>query len=79
MGESGKVYGVDHIDQLVKDSLANIRRGNPELLEKDRIKIVSKCNVVHLQNHVYCITCMQNMIAFMSMVPGVFFCLCLIL
>ena len=45
MGETGKVYGIDHIDQLVKDSLANIKRGNPELLEKDRVKIVSKYNV----------------------------------
>lgn len=42
VGETGKVYGIDHIDQLVKDSLANIKRGNPELLETDRIKIVSK-------------------------------------
>ncbi|KAJ7351928.1 Protein-L-isoaspartate(D-aspartate) O-methyltransferase [Desmophyllum pertusum] len=40
VGETGKVYGIDHIDQLVKDSLANIKRGNPELLEKDRVKIV---------------------------------------
>lgn len=41
VGETGKVYGIDHIDQLVKDSLANIKRGNPELLEKGRVKIVS--------------------------------------
>jgi len=45
VGETGKVYGIDHIDQLVKDSLANIKRGNPELLEKDRVKIVSKYDV----------------------------------
>ena len=43
VGETGKVYGIDHIDQLVKDSLANIKKGNPDLLEKDKIKVVCKC------------------------------------
>ena len=45
VGETGKVYGIDHIDQLVKDSIANIKRGNPELLEKDRVKVICKCHV----------------------------------
>ncbi|XP_015759785.1 PREDICTED: protein-L-isoaspartate(D-aspartate) O-methyltransferase-like [Acropora digitifera] len=40
VGETGKVYGVDHIDQLVKDAVANIKRGNPELLEENRVKLV---------------------------------------
>ncbi|KAK2551748.1 Protein-L-isoaspartate(D-aspartate) O-methyltransferase [Acropora cervicornis] len=40
VGETGKVYGVDHIDQLVKDAIANIKRGNPELLEENRVKLV---------------------------------------
>ena len=34
-----KVYGVDHVPQLVKQSIDNISKGNPELL-KGKIEIV---------------------------------------
>lgn len=40
VGETGKVYGIDHMDQLVKDSIANIKKGNPDLLAKERVKLI---------------------------------------
>lgn len=39
VGSTGKVYGVDHIDQLVKKSLVNINRANSDLISSDVLKI----------------------------------------
>ncbi|PIK33289.1 putative protein-L-isoaspartate(D-aspartate) O-methyltransferase-like isoform X2 [Apostichopus japonicus] len=38
VGETGKVVGIDHIPELVRGATENIRRSNPELM--DRIKMV---------------------------------------
>lgn len=38
VGETGKVVGIDHIPELVQSSIDNVKRSNPELL--DRIEMV---------------------------------------
>ena len=40
VGDEGKVVGIDHIKNLVKDSEENIKKANKELLEKDIVKLV---------------------------------------
>lgn len=40
VGETGKVYGIDHMEQLVNDSTANVKRGNPELIKDKRIELI---------------------------------------
>ncbi|KAK3754624.1 hypothetical protein QZH41_020547 [Actinostola sp. cb2023] len=40
VGPSGKVYGIDHMDQLVNEATANIKKGNNELFENGRVEII---------------------------------------
>ncbi|KAG5857161.1 hypothetical protein ANANG_G00016180 [Anguilla anguilla] len=40
VGPAGRVVGIEHIDELVQESLRNIRADDPELLTSGRIKIV---------------------------------------
>ncbi|KAL1462732.1 hypothetical protein WDU94_014545 [Cyamophila willieti] len=40
VGPTGKVIGVEHIPQLIEDSLRNISKGNKDLLDSGRVKIV---------------------------------------
>ena len=40
VGESGKVVGIDHVDDLIKWATDNVNRDHPELLKSGRIKFV---------------------------------------
>jgi protein-L-isoaspartate(D-aspartate) O-methyltransferase len=40
VGNSGKVYGIDHIRDLILLSEANTRKGNPNLLEAGIVKYI---------------------------------------
>ncbi|EDO44156.1 predicted protein [Nematostella vectensis] len=40
VGEKGKVYGIDHIDQLVTEAKNNIKKGNPELLSQKKVELI---------------------------------------
>ncbi|XP_065144432.2 l-isoaspartyl protein carboxyl methyltransferase, like [Paramisgurnus dabryanus] len=40
VGPSGKVVGIDHIDELVQSSIKNVQADDPELLASGRIKLV---------------------------------------
>uniref|UniRef100_A0A3P9A9C5 Protein-L-isoaspartate O-methyltransferase n=1 Tax=Esox lucius TaxID=8010 RepID=A0A3P9A9C5_ESOLU len=40
VGPTGKVVGIEHIDELVETSMRNVRADNPELLSSGRIKLV---------------------------------------
>ncbi|XP_030630806.1 l-isoaspartyl protein carboxyl methyltransferase, like [Chanos chanos] len=40
VGPSGKVVGIEHIDELVQRSLRNVQADDPELLSSGRIKLV---------------------------------------
>ncbi|XP_068109488.1 protein-L-isoaspartate(D-aspartate) O-methyltransferase-like isoform X2 [Hyperolius riggenbachi] len=40
VGPTGKVIGIDHIDQLVQDSMRNVQKDDPTLLSSGRIRFV---------------------------------------
>ena len=40
VGSSGKVYGIDHIPELVAMSRNNISRFDPFLIESNRIQLI---------------------------------------
>ena len=40
VGETGKVVGIDHIDELIQWSQENVRKDNSSLLDTGRIKFV---------------------------------------
>lgn len=42
VGPSGKVVGIDHIDELVQSSIKNVQADDPDLLASGRIKLVGK-------------------------------------
>lgn len=42
MGCSGKVIGIDHIKELVDDSINNVRKDDPTLLSSGRVQLVGK-------------------------------------
>ncbi|CAJ0933022.1 unnamed protein product [Ranitomeya imitator] len=46
VGVTGKVVGIEHIEQLVLDSLQNVQQDDPELLSTGRIKFVGKSLLV---------------------------------
>ncbi|KAL2099106.1 hypothetical protein ACEWY4_005586 [Coilia grayii] len=40
VGPTGKVVGIDHIDELVQKSVRNVQADDPELLSSGRIKLI---------------------------------------
>lgn len=40
VGPTGLVVGIDHLHELVEMSKSNIRNGNPEIVDENRLKIV---------------------------------------
>lgn len=40
VGPSGKVIGIDHIKELVDDSINNVRKDDPMLLSSGRVQLV---------------------------------------
>ena len=42
VGTNGKVIGIDHIKELVDDSINNVRKDDPMLLSSGRVQLVGK-------------------------------------
>lgn len=40
MGPEGRVFGIDHIAELVEKSIKNIQTDNPDLLTSGRVKLL---------------------------------------
>ncbi|KTG03347.1 hypothetical protein cypCar_00014518 [Cyprinus carpio] len=40
VGPKGKVIGIDHIKELVEDSIANVKKDDPSLISSGRIKLI---------------------------------------
>lgn len=40
IGATGKVVGIEHIEELVRASVKNVQADDPELLTSGRIKLV---------------------------------------
>lgn len=48
MGPSGRVVGIEHIDELVQMSIKNVQADDPELLTSGRIKLVGECCIFRI-------------------------------
>ena len=42
MGPTGKVIGIDHIKELVDDSVNNLTKDDPSLISSGRVKLMGK-------------------------------------
>lgn len=42
VGSKGKVIGIDHIKELVDDSINNVKKDDPTLISSGRIKLLGK-------------------------------------
>lgn len=48
-GPTGRVIGIEHIDELVQMSIKNVQADDPELLSSGRIKLVGESGDVKLK------------------------------
>lgn len=48
-GPTGRVVGIEHIDELVQMSIKNVQADDPELLSSGRIKLVGESGDVKLK------------------------------
>lgn len=42
MGPKGKVIGIDHIKELVDDSISNVKKDDPSLITSGRVKLIGE-------------------------------------
>ena len=42
MGPTGKVIGIDHIKELVDDSVNNLTKDDPSLISSGRVRLMGK-------------------------------------
>lgn len=42
VGPKGKVIGIDHIKELVDDSLSNVKKDDPSLITSGRVKLIGE-------------------------------------
>lgn len=42
VGPKGQVVGIDHIKELVDDSINNVKKDDPLLLSSGRVKLIGK-------------------------------------
>ncbi|MEQ2187094.1 hypothetical protein GOODEAATRI_001001 [Goodea atripinnis] len=42
VGPKGKVIGIDHIKELVDDSINNVKKDDPSLITSGRVKLIGK-------------------------------------
>lgn len=46
VGPKGKVIGIDHIKELVDDSINNVKKDDPGLITSGRVKLIGKSSVL---------------------------------
>lgn len=46
MGSTGKAIGIEHIEELVHESLGNVRKDDSNLLSSGRVKLLGKLSVL---------------------------------
>lgn len=42
VGPEGKVIGIDHIKELVDDSITNVKKDDPSLITTGRVKLIGR-------------------------------------
>ena len=45
VGPTGCVVGIEHIKELVDQSIKNVQKDNPDLLKEERIKLISESSI----------------------------------
>ncbi len=51
VGPKGKVIGIDHIKELVEDSITNVKKDDPSLISSGRIKLFGWSTYPSLVSH----------------------------
>lgn len=46
VGPKGKVIGIDHIKELVDDSISNVKKDDPSLITSGRVKLIGKMSLM---------------------------------
>lgn len=49
VGAKGKVIGIDHIKELVDDSISNVKKDDPSLITSGRVKLIGE-RIFHLSH-----------------------------
>lgn len=51
VGPKGKVIGIDHIKELVDDSISNVKKDDPSLITSGRVKLIGKMSLMKRYRH----------------------------
>lgn len=51
VGPKGKVIGIDHIKELVDDSISNVKKDDPSLITSGRVKLIGKMSLMKSNRH----------------------------
>lgn len=51
VGPKGKVIGIDHIKELVDDSISNVKKDDPSLITSGRVKLIGKMPLMKSNRH----------------------------
>lgn len=51
VGPNGKVIGIDHIKELVDDSITNVKKDDPSLITSGRVELIGKISLVKSNRH----------------------------
>lgn len=51
VGPKGKVIGIDHIKELVDDSISNMKKDDPSLITSGRVKLIGKRSLMKNNQH----------------------------
>lgn len=46
VGPKGKVIGIDHIKELVDESITNVKKDDPSLITSGRVKLIGKISLI---------------------------------
>lgn len=49
VGPKGKVIGIDHIQELIDDSVNNVKKDDPSLITSGRVKLLGECKMYILK------------------------------
>lgn len=52
VGPKGKVIGIDHIKELVDDSINNVKKDDPSLITSGRVKLIGRMSLMKDYRHV---------------------------
>jgi len=60
VGPKGKVIGIDHIKELVDDSINNVKKDDPSLITSGRVKLLGKLS--RMKHGIYLYSILQTLL-----------------